>query len=71
MYAKSIINQDDDRLADYAYLSSPEREQAILVLVLAHYDGWATCCSLDKEGMVQDMFFVEAAHIVYRVEEER
>ena len=68
MYAKSIINQDDDRLADYAYLSSPEREQAILVLVLAHYDGIVTCCSLDKEGMVQDTFFVEGTHIVYIVE---
>ena len=68
MYAKSIINQDDDRLADYAYLSSPEREQAILVLVLAHSAGGATCCSLDKEGMVQDMFFVEDTHIVYIVE---
>ena len=71
MYAKSIINQDDDRLADYAYLSSLEREQAILVLVLAHYDGIVTCCSLSREGLVQDTFFVEAAHIVYRVEEER
>lgn len=71
MYAKSIINQDDDRLADYAYLSLGEREHAIIVLILSHSAGGATCCSLDKEGMVQDMFFVEAAHIVYRVEEER
>ena len=71
MYAASSINTEDDRLADYAYLSSLEREQAILVLVLAHYDGIVTCCSLDKEGMVQDMFFVEDTHIVYRVEEER
>ena len=68
MYADSSINTEDDRLADYAYLSSPEREQAILVLVLAHSAGGATCCSLDKEGMVQDMFFVEDTHIVYIVE---
>ena len=68
MYAASSINTEDDRLADYAYLSSLEREQAILVLVLAHYDGIVTCCSLDKEGMVQDMFFVEDTHIVYIVE---
>jgi len=68
MYAKSIINQDDDRLADYAYLSLDEREHAIIVLILSHSAGGATCCSLDKEGMVQDMFFVEDTHIVYIVE---
>ena len=68
MYAKSIINQDDDRLADYAYLSLDEREHAIIVLILSHSAGGATCCSLDKEGMVQNTFFVEDTHIVYIVE---